>query len=301
MGGTVSGAVGSAVSAFGSAASRISRISSMVSRMVSRISSMASGEVSGAGRDAKRLAQLVYKMGDRSMNYEPLEDFYCIPQSEEEAKEIVERAVAHGVLTDPLIRDEFYSYDMLAWGVFGGVITVDAYSFCERRGIKELSIYQLRKECPFVSELYVDEYLLQSGPRPEYIKEKRWNSVRRAMVVAGSFVNGVLVEYRSAIKKSSGFAGFITTSKEDGIVDQTPVLDVPNEKEQDEVNNPSHYASGDIECIDAIRASMTQEEFLGYCKGNVIKYNWRWRDKGGKQSLEEAQWYQARMIEELSK
>ena len=65
----------------------------------------------------------------------------------------------------------------------------------------------------------------------------------------------------------------------------------------DEVNHPSHYASGEIECIDAINASMTKEEFEGYCKGNVMKYVWRWRDKGGKQSLEKAEWYLKRLIE----
>lgn len=35
-----------------------------------------------------------------------------------------------------------------------------------------------------------------------------------------------------------------------------------------------------IECIDAIRAALTPEEFVGFCKGNVIKYIWRERDKG---------------------
>lgn len=47
----------------------------------------------------------------------------------------------------------------------------------------------------------------------------------------------------------------------------------------DNVNNPSHYASGDIECIDAIKASMTNEAFLGYLKGNIQKYVWRYEKK----------------------
>ena len=43
------------------------------------------------------------------------------------------------------------------------------------------------------------------------------------------------------------------------------------------------YCSHDdscIECIDAIKAALTREEFVGFCKGNVIKYIWRERDKG---------------------
>ena len=34
----------------------------------------------------------------------------------------------------------------------------------------------------------------------------------------------------------------------------------------DPVNHPSHYASGGIECIEAIKASMTQEAFNGILK-----------------------------------
>lgn len=59
----------------------------------------------------------------------------------------------------------------------------------------------------------------------------------------------------------------------------------------DSVNQPPHYQQGDIECIDAIEAALTPEEFRGYCKGNVIKYALRERDKGGGESLSKAFWY----------
>lgn len=42
-----------------------------------------------------------------------------------------------------------------------------------------------------------------------------------------------------------------------------------------------HYCKGDIECIDAIRSALTPNEFVGYCKGNILKYVWRERYKGG--------------------
>tara|TARA_B100000073_G_C23352408_1_gene419428 strand:- start:164 stop:511 length:348 start_codon:yes stop_codon:yes gene_type:complete len=48
----------------------------------------------------------------------------------------------------------------------------------------------------------------------------------------------------------------------------------------DNVNSPPHYREGFIECIDAIQASMSDEEFKGYCKGNVLKYIWRYNYKG---------------------
>ena len=53
----------------------------------------------------------------------------------------------------------------------------------------------------------------------------------------------------------------------------------------------AHYRQGDIECIDAIRAALTDEEWRGYCKGNVLKYVWREKHKGGNETLVMAQDY----------
>jgi hypothetical protein len=38
-----------------------------------------------------------------------------------------------------------------------------------------------------------------------------------------------------------------------------------------------YYNQGNIECIDAIKASMSRAGFQDFCKGNVIKYLWRYR------------------------
>jgi hypothetical protein len=65
----------------------------------------------------------------------------------------------------------------------------------------------------------------------------------------------------------------------------------------DVVNHPPHYTDGGIECIEAIEAGLTLEEFRGYCKGNVMKYNWRERHKGGTESLKKALWYLERLIQ----
>jgi len=63
----------------------------------------------------------------------------------------------------------------------------------------------------------------------------------------------------------------------------------------DMVEHPPHYTAGGIECIDAIEAALTPEEFRGYCKGNAIKYSWRERMKGGDTDLRKAAWYLARV------
>lgn len=68
------------------------------------------------------------------------------------------------------------------------------------------------------------------------------------------------------------------------------------EKANDPVNNPSHYASGAVECIDAIQASMSVEAFRGYCKGNVQKYVWRYETKDEAESLRKAEWYLKRLL-----
>lgn len=69
----------------------------------------------------------------------------------------------------------------------------------------------------------------------------------------------------------------------------------------DNVNSPSHYADSGIECIDAMRASMTHEAFKGYLKGNVQKYIWRYEKKiAAKEDLEKARWYLNKLIGELT-
>lgn len=68
----------------------------------------------------------------------------------------------------------------------------------------------------------------------------------------------------------------------------------------DMVNNPPHYTMGDVECIDAIKASMTHDEFMAYLKGQVFKYLWRYRwKKNPKEDVAKAKFYLDRMVEEM--
>ena len=65
----------------------------------------------------------------------------------------------------------------------------------------------------------------------------------------------------------------------------------------DPVNHPQHYTGGKIECIEAIEAALTPEEFRGYLKGNILKYIWRERNKGETESVEKAIWYAVRLVD----
>lgn len=68
------------------------------------------------------------------------------------------------------------------------------------------------------------------------------------------------------------------------------------------VNSPAHYSrkNGEnpnaMECIDAIEDSMTREQFVGFLRGNAMKYLWRY-DKKGKalEDLQKAMWYLERL------
>jgi hypothetical protein len=64
----------------------------------------------------------------------------------------------------------------------------------------------------------------------------------------------------------------------------------------DDINHPAHYTAGKVECIDAIEAALTPEEYRGYLKGNILKYTWRERQKEGDKAMGKARWYLDRLL-----
>ena len=61
-------------------------------------------------------------------------------------------------------------------------------------------------------------------------------------------------------------------------------------KMTDPVNHPEHYTSGNIECLDAIRAALG-DNYKYYVQGNVLKYIWRFNHKNGLEDLKKARFY----------
>ena len=59
----------------------------------------------------------------------------------------------------------------------------------------------------------------------------------------------------------------------------------------------AHYTSKSVQPWQAMEAWMTEEQFKGFLKGNVIKYLARCDDKGGKIDLEKARHYLDKLIE----
>lgn len=74
------------------------------------------------------------------------------------------------------------------------------------------------------------------------------------------------------------------------------IIDDETKAKHDNVNNPSHYTTGEIEVIDYMQDKLTADQFEGYCIGNVIKYVSRYRYKNGKEDLEKARWYLGKAI-----
>jgi|TARA_R100001530_G_scaffold41510_1_gene31741 hypothetical protein len=68
----------------------------------------------------------------------------------------------------------------------------------------------------------------------------------------------------------------------------------------DQVNNPDYYNKTGIETIDLIKNSMSEVEFRGYLKGNIIKYVSRHMHKGMPlKDVLKAQWYIDRLADQM--
>lgn len=70
--------------------------------------------------------------------------------------------------------------------------------------------------------------------------------------------------------------------------------------QKDNVNHPSHYTQGGIECIDAIKAATVGLSGIeAVCTGNAVKYMWRWKFKNGAEDIRKAMWYLEKLLEEV--
>jgi len=139
----------------------------------------------------------------------------------------------------------------------------------------------------------------------------------KSEVVAELFVNkvGVVVHVRAedddgpTYEVDFGECSQICYEVLDGMVlveschDPMPVVEPYDFLEQptDNVNNPSHYGNGKIECIDYLEDFMTTEEFIGYLRGNIGKYLHRWRYKNGLEDLRKSEWYLKKLITVIEK
>ena len=84
-------------------------------------------------------------------------------------------------------------------------------------------------------------------------------------------------------------------------IDHSHDMSYENEVKYDSVNAPAHYLHGRKETIDVISDCMTDDEYHGYLKGNILKYVSRYKFKGEPlEDLQKAQWYLNRLIQEVN-
>lgn len=67
------------------------------------------------------------------------------------------------------------------------------------------------------------------------------------------------------------------------------------------VAHPKHYNAGKIEVIRIMEDQLTDEEYRGYIKGQVLKYITRERYKNGLEDLQKAAWYLNRLIKKMER
>lgn len=86
------------------------------------------------------------------------------------------------------------------------------------------------------------------------------------------------------------------------------MLGADSPSENTAVEHPSHYTSGVIECIDAMKAMLDGYEqakiatkfYWHFLSGQVLKYIWRWPLKERPlQDLKKARWYLDKLISDV--
>jgi hypothetical protein len=72
-------------------------------------------------------------------------------------------------------------------------------------------------------------------------------------------------------------------------------------EKKEKVNHPSHYNSVKKETIKILEDYLTDDEYAGFLKGNVLKYIHRYKFKNGTEDLNKAKWYLEELIRFNSK
>lgn len=110
------------------------------------------------------------------------------------------------------------------------------------------------------------------------IGEVVWSgSESRDKVIGVKFNDGTIIEYAKA-QAIEHLCNSTTLIEKDNI-------------------NPQHYKRLPKETIERIQDNLTEEEFKGYIKGNILKYLDRFEYKNGVEDLKKANWYLNKLIE----
>lgn len=193
------------------------------------------------------------------------------------------------LVTDPLTNKQYTSVKKII----------------EAHNVSEYLVYSERRKNRTLKQAL--EYAIKhSQPKKVIIDPntgKRFKSYKEMLTVYGIDCSvGADAKYRKGISYEDQVRGLKpveSRSLEDIQGNSMPktIKFVPFEDTDNDAINPNHYKSGNMECIDALAETLGSEGIKAFCKGNVIKYLWRYEKKNGVEDLRKAQWYLNKLIE----
>ena len=132
-------------------------------------------------------------------------------------------------------------------------------------------------------------YLIKKGNTYKCIKDVNMSSDGRIEYVAGKIYTS---EQDGCLTDESGIKGHYWLKD-----DLFKKYFIPYNKNTNNVNHPSHYNKGNIECIDAMVSAYGKDTVSDFCICNAFKYIWRYKYKNGIEDLKKAQWYLNKIVE----
>lgn len=194
------------------------------------------------------------------------------------------------LVTDPLTNKQYTSVKKII----------------EAHNVSDYLVYSERRKGKTLKQAL--EYAIKHTQPKKVITDpntgKRFKSYRELLKAYGIDCNvGADAKYRKGISYEDQVRGLKpveSRSLEDIQGNSMPknIKFVPFEDTEDnDAINPNHYKTGNMECIDALTESLGSEGIKAFCKGNIIKYLWRYEKKNGIEDLRKAQWYLNKLIE----
>lgn len=152
-------------------------------------------------------------------------------------------------------------------------------------------IVKNNKEREILYSFYADDQMDALVKADEWF-DKENNTIQSTDCKMYELINSDIKEYHTLEDVLTGYKMIYAWVKRYDVIEQ-------KDNENKNVNHPNHYTQNGNkkETIEEIRESMSDEEYKGFLKGNIIKYISRCEYKGKTvEDLQKAEWYLKRLI-----
>lgn len=122
--------------------------------------------------------------------------------------------------------------------------------------------------CNNVRDLTISEIVKFIRDRRNLSLERLGSYFKVSKSAVWQWENGNVIPRKSIREGLYNYAAYVQNEQATKNANNT------DNKNTDEVHNPNHYKLNglNIEVVDVIRATLTDEEFKGWCRGNALKY-----------------------------